>query len=203
MDAIIKYLKDRYEPLSIVVYGSYTDGSRNMNSDFDALVLSNGQETVHDVGYVEGIQLDVFVYPHTYFHDDVDLNEFIQIFDGQIVFDTENRGLVLKQKVLDYIESIPPKSKEENQNSVAWCKKMLLRVGRHDTEGMFRWHWVLVDSLEIFCDAVHHFYHGPKKALKWMEAEYPNAFDLYQNALFRFDEESLSNWIHYLEKQIS
>ena len=35
------------------------------------------------------------------------------------------------------------------------CKKMLLRTLRSDAEGLYRWHWVLIDSLEIFCDAVH------------------------------------------------
>lgn len=35
MDKIINYICQKYEPLSIIVYGSYADGSNNENSDFD------------------------------------------------------------------------------------------------------------------------------------------------------------------------
>lgn len=37
---IIEYIKSRYAPLSVIVYGSYADGSNNAGSDFDALVLT-------------------------------------------------------------------------------------------------------------------------------------------------------------------
>ena len=36
MDKILNYIHQKYEPLSIIVYGSYEDGSNNENSDFDA-----------------------------------------------------------------------------------------------------------------------------------------------------------------------
>ena len=51
---------------------------------------------------------------------------------------------------------------------IAWCKKMLARTSRADTEGYYRWHWLLLDSLEIYMDAKRLYYHGPKKALRAM-----------------------------------
>lgn len=52
-------------------------------------------------------------------------------------------------------------------------ESMFERAKRGDCEGLFRWHWVLIDSLEIFFDIMHHPYFGPKKTLKWMEEKHP------------------------------
>ncbi|MDU5083361.1 nucleotidyltransferase domain-containing protein [Tissierella carlieri] len=36
-DKIITYLNDKYKPHTIMVYGSFADGSNNTHSDYDAL----------------------------------------------------------------------------------------------------------------------------------------------------------------------
>ena len=199
MKQIIDYMKQRYNPLSIILYGSYANGTNNLNSDFDALVISDDHEQFHDTSFVDGIQLDVFVYPASYFEGDYDCNDFIQIFDGKVVVDRGGQGKALQAKVQSYLQNRPQKSRTEIDASVNWCIKMLARVKRCDAEGMFRWHWVLIDSLEIFCDVKHHPYRGPKKSLKWMEENHPTAFACYQTALTDFSMESLENWILYIK----
>lgn len=77
---------------------------------------------------------------------------------------------------------------------------MLARAKRCDCEGVFRWHWVLVDSLEIFCYIKKHPYLGPKKALRWLEKAYPLAFDCYSKALLQLNIDSLEKWIMYIKK---
>lgn len=201
-DKIIDYIKKTYKPSSVIVYGSYADGSNNEHSDFDALVISDKHQKYHDVSFVEGVQLDVFVYPSTYFESDFDLEDFVRIFDGKVVLDIIGQGEKLQRQVLSFMESRKAKTEEEIKDGIDWCWKMLLRTYRLDAEGMFRWHWVLTDSLEIFCDAVHHIYLGPKKSLKWMKENHPKAFAVYENALFNFNQESLHKWISYLEHLI-
>ena len=34
VDKIITYLQEKYMPLSIIVYGSYANGTNDLNSDF-------------------------------------------------------------------------------------------------------------------------------------------------------------------------
>ena len=199
MERMIEYIKQKYNPLSIILYGSYANGTNNLNSDFDALVISYDHEHYHDTSFVNGTQLDVFVYPASYFDGNYDCNDFVQIFDGKIVVDSDERGKALQTKVQSYLQNRPQKSKAEIDASVDWCVKMLARVKRYDAEGMFRWHWVLNDSLEIFCDVMHHPYWGPKKSLKWMEKNHPTAFDCYQTALADFSVDSLENWIAYIK----
>lgn len=198
MEQIIEYLNQSYTPLSIIVYGSYANGTNNLNSDFDALVISSDHEQYHDTSFVNGIQLDVFVYPASYFDKKYDCMDFVQIFDGMIIADSNEIGKKLHAHVLSYLQNRPYKTNAENQANIDWCVKMFERVKRCDAEGMFRWHWVLIDSLQIFCDITHHPYFGPKKALKWMEESQPVAFNYYQKALTEFNMESLTNWISYI-----
>lgn len=202
MEQIIEYIKQKYNPLSIILYGSYANGTNNQGSDFDSLVISQDHEQFHDTSFVSGVQLDVFVYPASYFDSDYDCNEFIQIFDGKILADSNERGKTLQDHVLSYLQNLPQKSNAEIDASIDWCTKMLARVKRGDAEGMFRWHWVLIDSLEIFCDIKHHPYWGPKKSLKWMEENHPAAFACYQAALANFSMERLENWIAYIKNAI-
>lgn len=201
MEQIMEYIKREYDPLSIILYGSYANGTNNLNSDFDALVISGDHEQYHDTSFVNGIQLDVFVYPASYFDGEYDCKDFVQIFDGKIIADREEKGKTLQARVISYLQNRPRKTKAEIQANIDWCVKMFERVKRWDAEGMFRWHWVLIDSLEIFCDVVQHPYFGPKKALKWMEENHPAAFDLYKNALTEFRLESLEDWISYLKNR--
>ena len=201
LEQIIDYIKQKYNPLSITLYGSYANGTNNLNSDFDALVISSDNDQYHDTSFVNGVQLDVFVYPASYFDGDFDCNDFIQIFDGQIILDHNGLGKALQEKVLSYLKNRPLKSKTEIDASIDWCVKMLARVKRQDAEGMFRWHWVLIDSLEIFCDIMRSPYWGPKKSLKWMEEKHPDAFECYQKALQDFTMDSLETWIAYINSQ--
>lgn len=69
-------------------------------------------------------------------------------------------------KVISHMQSRPQKSKAEIDASADRCIKMFERVKRNNLEGMFQWYWVLIDSLEIFCDLTQHTYFGPKNILK-------------------------------------
>lgn len=80
MEQIIKYITQKYSPPSIILYGSYANGTNNLNSDFDALIISRHHKQFHDTSFVNEIQLDVFVYPASYFDSNYDCKDFIQIF---------------------------------------------------------------------------------------------------------------------------
>ena len=195
--AVIDYLRQKYSPDAIIAYGSFADGSAGEHSDFDALVIAPGART-HDSSIVAGTVLDVFVYPPETFADDYDPEEFVQVFDGRIILDKSGIAARLKRRVLDYIASIPKKSADELREEAAWCRKMLARSARGGAEGMFRWHWVLIDSLEIYFDLHGLHYYGPKKALRFMRENDQKAFKAYSRALGEFSREALCAWIELL-----
>lgn len=214
MEKIIGYLCEKYNPNTLILYGSYGDGSNNKNSDFDALLITDESHPAHDSSIVDGIQLDVFIYHTSLFceehcgeyisalREDLNLENFVQIFDGSIVIDSRGIGKRLKYAVLQHIESCPSKTAEENEIQVKWCEKMLLRVQREDAEGFYRWHWLLMDSLEIYCDICGIRYLGPKKSLIRMKKEDFDAFSIYDKALTYFEYTYLEQWISLLRNRL-
>ena len=196
-EKILVYLKDTYQPKAIIAYGSFADGSANRNSDFDALIIADKGRT-HDSSVIDGIVLDVFIYPLDTFQSEYDPEEFVQVWDGKIILDTNGVAARLQKRVIDYIAHIPRKTMEEIQQEISWCEKMLSRTMREDAEGYYRWHWVLFDSLEIYFDVKGLHYYGPKKALRVLEQTEPEAFQIYTKALREFKRECLTEWISYL-----
>lgn len=197
-EKIIHYLKETYHPDAVIVYGSFADASANEHSDFDALVIAD-HDKMHDASVIDGIILDAFIYPTDTFRSEYDPKEFVQVCDGKIVLDRDGIAERLQKQVLAYIERIPQKTPAEITQEIEWCEKMILRTERDDAEGYFRWHWVLTDSLEIYCDVIGSFYYGPKKTLRRMEQTDKEAFRIYTEALKEFDRESLSEWVSYLK----
>ena len=197
-DIIIQYLLDTYHPDSIILYGSFADGSENMNSDFDALVIANCSKR-HDATVIDNTTLDVFVYPSETFTTEYDPEEFVQVFDGNIILDKNGMAKQLKSRVLDYIGHQEKKSSADISEEIEWCEKMILRTARGDAEGYYRWHWLLFDSLEIYFDLIGQHYYGPKKALRHMEHSDPVGYTLYTKALMQLDHDSLSEWVSYMK----
>lgn len=196
---IIGYLEEKYHPNAIIAYGSFADGSANENSDFDALVIAD-HDKAHDSSVIGGILLDVFIYPADMFLSEYDPEEFVQIWDGKIVLDKDGVADHLQKRVLSYIDRTPPKDADEIQREIGWCEKMALRTLRNDAEGYYRWHWLLLDSLEIYCDVKGLHYYGPKKALRLMEQADGEAFQIYSKALRVFEQGPLLQWVAYLKR---
>ena len=63
MQIVLRYLKETYHPETIILYGSYVDRYANQYSDFDAFLIAPCSKTIHDTGMVNGVTLDVYVYP--------------------------------------------------------------------------------------------------------------------------------------------
>ncbi len=200
MDAIIEYLKRKYLPLGIIVYGSFADASNNESSDFDVLVITESGGELHDNSVIGGIMLDAFVCPKEKIIGELNCEDFLQISDGYIVTDTDGVAAKLQTMVREYIRNLRPKSYAENKTNVEWCEKMLLRAAREDAEGYFRWHWLLTESLEIYCDVRGVRYLGPKKSIKRMQLEDNASASIYEKALANFDYDSLSEWIAHLKE---
>lgn len=199
MEQIIEYLQQTYAPLGVIVYGSYADGSKNEHSDFDVLVIIQSGVESHDNTIVDGVMLDAYIYPKEKICGEINCEDFIQIFDGRIVLDTDGIAAALQSKVRAYIDNVRPKTYAENKTNVEWCEKMLLRAARGDAEGYFRWHWLLTESLEVYCDLLGERYLGPKKSIKRMQAERPADAKVYEKALAKLDYAALTEWIHHLK----
>lgn len=200
-EKVIRYLTEKYNPESIIIYGSFADGTESEHSDFDALVIAES-DVKHDSSVIDKTVLDVFVYPPETFERDFRAEDFVQIFDGIAVFDKNGLASELKNKVLQYLDSQPKKTDEEKASEVGWCRKMLERTVREDCEGYYRRHLLLTESLEIYCDIKEMPWRGPKKAVAAMKRTDPQAYGKYFAALKDASRENLSNWVEYLEQSL-
>ena len=196
---VLAYLRETYDPLAILLYGSYADGTRGPSSDLDALVLTSDGPAHRDVSVVDGVQLDVFIYPRSHFGADFDPGELPQLAGAVVLLDRDGLGLALKERAADWLARRPVKSLDELRVQTAWCRKMLRRTQRGDAEGLFRLHWLLTDSLEICCDLLGRPYQGPKKSLRWLAEARPEGYAFYTAALASPSPAALERWVSWLE----
>ena len=198
MKELIEYLKNMYSPIGMICYGSYNDCTQNSQSDFDALLICAEGECRHDTSFCGDVKLDVFVYPAEAVMHPEHPEAFLQIHDGTVILDESGVAAALLQQVRDYVAAVPRKTSAEKAELKSWCEKMLSRAKRCDAEGFYRAHWLLTDSLEIYCDIRNRFYFGPKKTILRMEREDPVGFSLLCDALKNRDH--LERWINYIFK---
>lgn len=196
MNGLIDHLRNVYAPLGMIVYGSYSNGTQSEESDFDALLICREGEFRHDTTVVDGVLLDVFIYSLDAITQTEDYGEFVQIYDGIVVEDDSRTASRLMENVRRFVNEYPKTTPDEKADLQIWCKKMLHRATRCDAEGAYRAHWLLVDSLEIYCNTRDIFYFGPKKTINWMKHHDPTGFGLFSNALRNKTE--LSAWISYI-----
>ena len=198
MQDILSYLAAQYDPLAIIVYGSFADRTHNLFSDFDALLITADGERRHDDRFVDCTQLDVFIHPLSDFQGDFDVREFTRLYDGQILLDRNGVAASLLEKVRQCVDGQARKTREQLRLDVSWCEKMLRRAERTDAEGAYRRHWLLVDSLEIYTELRAWPYLGPKKALRQLEKKDKAAYALYEKALCEGDYSSLAAWVGHI-----
>ena len=97
MKKIIDYLKEKYNPLAIVTYGSFSCGMNDAYSDYDCLIIVNKKDNSHDDTVIDGILLDCFIFTK----DEVigeDPDTFLTVYDGNIVMDTDEIAAELKTR---------------------------------------------------------------------------------------------------------
>ncbi len=202
MKLIIDYLIKKYNPLAIIKYGSYSNGTSSATSDYDALIITNNKTTMHDSSVVDNIQLDVFIYTANEAQDSANIEKMLGVYDGTIVLDTHNLAQGLVQRVANYIDSWQS-SYQDDKFGVQWCDKMLTRAKDNNAESLYRWHWVLVDSLEIYMSLCDKYYFGCKKALAYLQNCDKTAYAIYTRALSQFTLDSLFSWINYIRDKFT
>lgn len=195
---ILEYLIHTYHPHTIILYGSFQNHSYTSESDFDALLLTEQSTIRYDHNIIEGILLDIWIRTDADFKDVMDYSQYVQIYDGNIVKDDYGLGQLLKKYVREYVERHSVIDAQEKLHLKELSYKMLKHTYKQDTEGLYHWHWLLQDSLELYCKIRDHFYFGPKKTLLWIKQNDPTGYSLAKEALCKLDRNDLGTWIDYI-----
>lgn len=181
IDKVKEYLIEKYNCHSIVLYGSYANNTETSESDIDLICFSDECESENDTSIFQGVQLDAWIYSTKMIENS---EELLHIRDGKVIHDEKGLSYKLLQEINEVFNKGPKKkTDEEKEFLVSWMKKMLRRAGKGDIEGDFRYHWLLVDSLEIYFNLRDLWYLGPKKSLRWIKENDEITYELYREAL--------------------
>jgi len=203
MENIVEYLKEKYRLTSLVVSGDYAEGAIRPGSVFEAIGLGPTSPYAHETETVDGVKLDVLIYPREIFYGEIALDEFEQLHEGLVALDEDGMGSWLKRMIAQQIDSIPLKSDEAVEDALHWCETMAESAAARDAEGWFCRHWLLTDSVEIYSDAVGVPFLSPRKTMSKMAKADPEAAAIHLAALSGTDDESLRAWVNLLKERFA
>lgn len=196
-EQIIRYLKEKYHPVSILVLGSYADGTFDETSDFDAIVIVDIKHDSKDISEVKGIPLDVDIYTV----DEVMFGhpkQFIKAHDAEIVLDTEI-GRLMKERVIRYFEEIRVTSETDKKGMKDWLRKMTIRIEKGDDDANYRMAMLMWESLAIYFLLRDLNFYGSKKSIRYLKDEDEAGYAVFHEAVTKKDVESLKNWVEYVK----
>lgn len=193
---IITYLKERYNPLTLAVYGSYTDGTNDEYSDFDCLLIVKSKDRAHDDTIVDGVPLDCFLYSEQEIEQE-NIETFLPLYEAKLVYDT-GMGQAVQSRVRNYVQSHTVHDPEEKHILVSWIKKTLKRMEKPGEEGHFRAIAFLAESMEDYCFLRDRFYFGSKKTIRYLQEEDEQGFLLFQKAITARSNKAIREWANYI-----
>lgn len=183
-----KYLIDKYNCHSIILYGSYANGDYTDESDVDVVCFCDEVENQNDTTFLQHRQLDAWIYNTEKMKD---VEEFLHTRDGEILLDRSGFCEGFLEKITEVYNNGPKLlSDTEKEFLKSWLQKMLNRSQKGDVEGNFRFHWMLTDSLEIYFKIKGLWYLGSKKSIKWLYDNDRDMYLLYEGAFRKHSTQS-------------
>ena len=191
MERILEYLKNTYSPISILVYGSFADGTNDETSDFDCMLIVPEKEREHDDAVINGIQLDCFIFTEAELQSE-EIDAFLTAYNSHIVLDN-GIGAELKRRVHAYVEGNSRTPQEEKDFLKSWIRKTVRRIAKNDDEGNMRAVSFLAESLTDYCMLRDMFYLGSKKAISYLREADAEGYSLFHAAVCLRSNETIKN----------
>jgi predicted nucleotidyltransferase len=167
---------------TVILYGSRTRDESDSTSDYDIVAIREEGEIEKDCRMLGNAYLDAFIYPEAYIKQP---DEFLtRIRGGSVIKQKGSVGDKLLTKVKEIFDMGPQKTPAwEKQEIKLWLPKMLARAERDDTEGNFRRHWLLHESLNSYFRLNDLWYLGPKESFAWLKSNDPKVYTAFNSAL--------------------
>lgn len=177
IDSALDYLMRQYRPSLVVLYGSFATQTHTATSDIDMLVFCEHPQTTHDAVSIQGHRLDAWIHPLSSFNQ---LEPFIHVYPLQILLDTDQRANGLADDILalrqQKTQTLTP---DQRTQLINWIDKMLSRADSNSIESHYRYHWLLHDLPELYCQFRGEYFDGPVKTIRRMKDENPALHEKY------------------------
>lgn len=180
IEKLKSHLIDKYNCHTIILYGSYAVNDYTEDSDIDIICFTDEETKSNDTSIFEGKQLDVWI---------VNTNEmdkpekYLHIMDSIVLHDENNVAYEFVNRIKTLFDNGTESIDDDKKKFLKdWLKKMYKRTLRNDAEGLYRHHWMLKESLEIYFEINNMWFLGVKKSLRWLEENDHNVYLLFYNA---------------------
>ncbi|HTR53693.1 MAG TPA: nucleotidyltransferase domain-containing protein [Kofleriaceae bacterium] len=182
LDRFCHELRDNHGCHSLILYGSRAREDATPASDYDLVGIREAGDAVRDARLVDGVYLDAFIYPEAkILAPDASL---IHVRTGKVIFEKGQMATLFLQRLQEIFEAGPPIfSADEVQARRMWARKMVGRARQGDLEGNFRRVWLLTALLEDYFVLRGEWYLGPKESFRFLSAERPTIYGLFEAAL--------------------
>jgi hypothetical protein len=177
ISTLTSFIKEKYNPSLLLLYGSFCTGTETYESDIDIIVFSNIKSFIHESSYINGYILDGWIYPE----DDInDLEKYIHILPCKILIDVNNIG--------NHIISTIEQERKNRTNKIdftekrqldLWIEKMIKRSESNSIQGFYRYNWLIHDFPELYCKYLGYYFDGPIKTINFIKDNDIKIFKLF------------------------
>ena len=140
-----------------------------------SFVFLMGNMTWNDTSIIDGVQLDVWVVNSSQLERP---EEYLHIINNEVLFDSRGESAEFLDGINRIYEEGPePISENQRKFIRSWLIKMQKRSLHDDTEGLYRYHWMLTESLEMYFKLNNLWFLGVKKIIALARIERTRIID--------------------------
>jgi hypothetical protein len=181
MDEITKIaiseMVKKYNPHTIIIYGSRARGDATVESDVDIACFLDDSAAFEDTRNHNGIFIDAWDYPTELMND---ATQFIKFNQAYCAVDERGLGKKLLSKVSEeYKKGLTPLNEQDKTNIIELRLKILKQACKGNLEGNYRKFWLQSDLLQTYFLLRRLWYFGPKQSFLWLETNDKVAYDLF------------------------
>ena len=174
------YLVNKYNPHTIILYGSRARGDATETSDIDIACFCDDIVETKDARLFHDVYLDAWIYPTSYMESVPP--EALRFSEGILLLDKKSCGVHYLLAVQERLKRGPEKlSTVDRDHQVKWIHKMLKRIRAGDLEGNYRKSWLRFQLLESYFTLRDLWFLGDKRSFIWLKENDLNAYQLFAN----------------------
>lgn len=179
LDLAANDLKEKYNPHTIILYGSYAREDATDLSDIDIACFWDRPDEIKDARLFHKTFLDAWIYP-TSFLDTVP-EEALRFSDGKVLHDAKGLGVEYLNRVKEKLHvGREPMSDADKAHIREWVKKMLERAHNGSLDGNYRRNWLQHDLLSIYFDFRGLWFLGSKKSFAYLQKHDQKVYELFE-----------------------
>jgi predicted nucleotidyltransferase len=172
-------LKKKYQPHTIIMYGSYARNEETETSDLDIAGFCDKEEELKDARLFHGIYLDAWIHPTSTLENVSDASLCYE--DGVALYDERGLGKVFIEKVKALQKrGTKPMASDDLSHLKQWVNKMLERAANGDIDGNYRRTWLQFDLLKMYFDIRGLWFLGHKKSFQYLQKNDAEGYRLFE-----------------------